>query len=155
MTISTSSGVSVAAVIALLFPVGVLLRGAAQVPAAPAEPKSLAERVEVLEKTVSQNLLEPDQTLLARMAAVEQKLKLLEKPATPSARDLDQWRKSLESVQATTSELERRLRTVEQKAQGAEVRDLSYEVHDLRRDLNQLSRTVEDLRGQLSRLPRR
>jgi len=113
----------------------------------------LTERVTTLEKAVLDDPLHPKSTVLARLDAIEERLKKVNKlgeaDAKTVAHALDAVKDDQKEIVKMIERMERRLKEVEQDkgADGA-----AGDVKELKRSLDHVQKAVDDLKGRVGKL---
>jgi chromosome segregation ATPase len=110
--------------------------------------------VAALEKTVLTDNLRPKATVLARLDAIEQRLKDRDKADEKEAKSdegaLGDLRKAVDKGQKQNEDLLRRMKALEEKQGGGEAK--ADDVQALRRDVDRTTKVLDELKERIRKL---
>lgn len=124
-----------------------------------AQLSSLDERVTKLEKVVIRDVFHPDDTALARLKAIEDRLDVHDKAggvaAKADAKDEDQVRLSLDTLNEDVKSVDQRLKRMEGALRRTEPAANAADLREIKNSLTQITRSLSDLQERVRKLEAR
>lgn len=120
---------------------------------------SIDERVAKLEKAVIRDVFHPDETALARLKKLEDRLDAEDRAGGVAAKnehkDDDAVRRSMEAIDRDTKALDQRLKRMEDTARRSEPAAPANDLREIKNTLTQLTRSLSDLQERIRKLEAR
>ena len=120
---------------------------------------SIDERVAKLEKAVIRDVFRPDETALARLKKLEDRLDAEDRAGGVAAKALDKddgsVRRSLDTIDRETKALDQRLKRMEDTARRSEPAAPANDLREIKNTLTQITRSLSDLQERIKKLEAR